>query len=68
MTSIAKQYGVSENLVHQTTLLWERIAPRGMLNNGNPIDCDENAMRTLESWLIKQLQSIAKERAKRSPL
>jgi hypothetical protein len=66
MTSIAKQYGISEELVHQTTLLWERIAPTGMLNN--PKDCDEEAMRTLESWLIKQLQAIAKEREERSPL
>jgi hypothetical protein len=34
----------------------------------NPKDCDEDAMRTLESWFIKQLQAIAKERAERSPL
>jgi hypothetical protein len=66
MTSIAKQYGVSEELVRQTTFLWERIAPKGMLNN--PKDCNEEAMQALETWLIKQLQAIAIEREERMPL
>lgn len=64
MTSIAKQYAVREDLIHETLSIWKRLAPNKMLDDLSC--CSDGAILALEDWLIKTLQLVAQEKAARS--